>query len=273
MGNVYSLDNERSLILYSSGKNIYLRSSSGEALTRAVSLANDYAGNLSDTIYQGTIFYAYQNTQQDIIVKNITDTNPYYKISNQDTPDCLCPHITVFQSMLMLFYLVKNPLNEHLLFKCVFPDHDQKRLPLATEFSDIPVIHLIPSANYLYIHLHTKTEVSILQIDEKLQYCQLFPHDKLISDEAEQYEKRICQLSAEHTKELNEQQLFFENRLNEEIAKSKKELSDENEQLRYEINKYNAQINSAKRQYDELMNTALKYRNEAIKWRNKFVGD
>lgn len=273
MGNVYSLDAERSLILYSSGKNIYLRSSSGEALTRAVSLTNDYAGNLSDIIYQGTVFYAYQNTQQDIIIKNITDPNPYYKINNQDTPDCLCPYITVFQNMLMLFYLVKNPLNEHLLLKCVFPDHAENRLQLTAEFSEIPVIHLMPSTNHLYIQLYTKTEVFILQLDEKLQYCQLFPHDTLISDKAEQYEKRICQLSAEHTKELNEQQLLFENRLKEEIAKSKKELSDENEQLRSEINKYNAQINSAKRQYDELMNTALKYRNEALKWRNKFVGD
>ena len=53
----------------------------------------------------------------------------------------------------------------------------------------------------------------------------------------------------------------------------KKELSEETEQLRSEIAKRNAIIDSAKRQYDELMNTAIKYRDEAIKWRNKFVGD
>ena len=71
MGNVYPLDSERNLILYHSGKNIYLRTSTGENLTRAVTLANDFSADLSDTIYQGTIFYAYKNTEQDIVVKNI----------------------------------------------------------------------------------------------------------------------------------------------------------------------------------------------------------
>ena len=273
MGNVYSIDAERNLILYHSGKNIYLRSSTGEALTRAVSLASDYAESLSDTIYQGTIFYAYQNTEQDIIIKNITDTNPYYKINSQDTPDCLQPQLTVFQNMLMLFYLVKNPVNEHYLLKCIFPDNTDKRLPFSEEFTDISVINLVPTTKNLYLHLHTKENNFTLQIDESLSYCQLMPHTTLTTQEASQYENRITQLTADHTKELQHQQHQCEEKLASLTLQLKKELSKETEQLRSEIAKRNAIIDSAKRQYDELMNTAIKYRDEAIKWRNKFVGD
>ncbi len=273
MGNVYSIDAERNLILYHSGKNIYLRSSTGEALTRAVSLAGDYAESLSDTIYQGTIFYAYQNTEQDIIIKNITDTNPYYKISSQDTPDCLQPQLTVFQNMLMLFYFVKNPVNEHYLLKCVFPDNTDKRLLFSEEFEDTPVINLVPTSKNLYLHLHSLESNYTLQLDESLSYCRLMPQNTLTTKEASQYENRIQQLTDEHIKELQQQQLHFEKQLSSMNSQLKKELSEETEQFRSEIAKRNAIIDSAKRQYDELMNTAIKYRDEAIKWRNKFVGD
>lgn len=273
MGNVYSIDAERNLILYHSGKNIYLRSSTGEALTRAVSLAGDYAESLSDTIYQGTIFYAYQNTEQDIIIKNITDTNPYYKISSQDTPDCLQPQLTVFQNTLMLFYFVKNPVNEHYLLKCVFPDNTDKRLVFSEEFADTPVINLVSASKNLYLHLHSLESNYTLQLDESLSYCRLMPENTLTTQEASQYENRIQQLTDEHIKELQQQQLHFEKQLSSMNSQLKKELSEETEQLRSEIAKRNAIIDSAKRQYDELMNTAIKYRDEAIKWRNKFVGD
>lgn len=273
MGNVYSIDAERNLILYHSEKNIYLRSSTREALTRAVSLSNDYAGSLSDIIYQGTIFYAYQNIEQDIIVKNITDPNPYYKISSQDTPDCLYPQLTLFQNTLMLFYLVKNPVNEHYLLKCIFPDNSDKRLLLSEEFNDAPVINLISTTNHLYIHLQTQEDSYTLQVDESLSYCKLMPQTTLTKQEASQYESRIQQLIDEHTKELQQQQLDFEKQLSSMTSHLKKELSLEAEQLHAEIAKRNAIIDSAKQQYDELMNTAIKYRDEAIKWRNKFVGN
>lgn len=265
MGNVYSLDTERNLILYASGKNIYLRSSSGESLTRAVSLSGDYSKSLSDIIYQGTIFYAYQNTGLDIILKNITDTNPYYKISSQDTPDCLYPQITVFQNMLLLFYLVKNPVNEQFLLKCVFPDQPEKRLLFTEEFSDTPIIRLVASSDYLYVHIQTNQDTYTLQIDDTLHCCRLLPHTTLTTEEAKQYELRIRQLSTEHDAKLRQQQLTFEQQLKEQSA--------QNDQLRLELTKRNALIDSARHQYDELMNTAIQYRNEAIKWRNKFVGD
>ena len=45
------------------------------------------------------------------------------------------------------------------------------------------------------------------------------------------------------------------------------------EKAKQEISQRDAIIESAKRQYNELMDTATKYRDEAIKWRGKFLGN
>ena len=273
MGNVYPLDSERNLILYHSEKNIYLRTSTGENLTRAVALANDYSAYFSDTIYQGTIFYAYQNTGEDIVVKNITDTTPFYKISSQDTPDCLLPSLTVFQNMLMLFYFVKNPVNERYLLKCVFPATSEKRISFSEDYNDTPVINVISTTKYLYLYLETSESFQVLQIDDSLSYIKLVPQHTLTTQEASDYENRINQLINIHSEELHQQQIHFETQLNTITNQVKKDLSIEIEHLKAEISKRNIVIDSAKQQYDELMNTATTYRNEAIKWRNKFIGD
>ena len=73
MGNVYSLDAERNLILYRAGTNLYIRSTSGENLTRPVTLCTDYRDSLSDATYNGTVYYAYRSTALDIVVRSITD--------------------------------------------------------------------------------------------------------------------------------------------------------------------------------------------------------
>lgn len=45
------------------------------------------------------------------------------------------------------------------------------------------------------------------------------------------------------------------------------------QELLDEIDRLNAMLESAKRQYDELMDVALQYRQEAIKYYQKFIYD
>ena len=82
MGNVYALDSEKNLILYSTGNHICLRTSIGENLTRPVLLCSDFADSLSDIVYNNTVYYTYRNTSQDIIIRSITDLHDLYKISS-----------------------------------------------------------------------------------------------------------------------------------------------------------------------------------------------
>lgn len=136
MGNVYSLDTERNLILYRAGTNLYIRSTSGESLTRPVTICADYKDSLSDTTYNGTVYYAYRSTEQDIVVRSITDLQNIYKISSQEIPDCRDPRLVTFRDDLILFYTTKSPLNSAYYLKAVFPLKPEKRIKLPeTAFS------------------------------------------------------------------------------------------------------------------------------------------
>ena len=234
MANVYALDTERNLILYPSGQNIFLGTSIGKAFTRAVSLCNDYYQNLSDVIYKGTIYFSYQNNSHDIIIRSITDTEPVFQILQHEIPDCFAPRLFVFQDNLLLFYSVKNPLDDTYLLKGIFPDEKTKRFHFPTSFADIPNVTPLITDTLSLICILAGNQISFWQIGDNLSLSKL----KLINENA------------------------LSDKYNAEIA-----------HLRQELSTRDTMIESAKRQYNELMDTATKYREEAIKWRNKFWGN
>lgn len=137
MGNVYSLDTERNLILYRAGTSLYIRSTAGENMTRPVTLCTDYKDSLTDTAYNGTVYYAYRSTEQDLVVRSITDLQNIYRISSREIPDCYDPRLVTFREELVLFYTTKSPLNNAYYLKAVFPLKPEIRIKLPeTAFSE-----------------------------------------------------------------------------------------------------------------------------------------
>jgi len=254
MANIYSLDTARNLILYPSGHQIFLGTSNGKTFTRAVSLCNDYSEKLSDVVYNGTLYFSYQNSNHDIILRNITDTEPIFQISQQDIPDCFLGKLVVFQENLLLFYFVKNPLDDTYLLKGVFPEQKNITLKISAVFPEEPVIHPIFQNHRLLLCITTSERIDFWQIDENRISTPLFlitnAHTQKIdtlTKNQQQQEERIMQ----YQKEISQ-------------------LSAQASRLRQDLIQRDAMIESAKRQYNELMDTAIKYREEAIKWRSKF---
>lgn len=252
MANIYALDTERNLLLYHSGNNIFLGTSNGRAFTRAVSLCNDYAGELSDVIYNGTVYFSYQNSNHDIILRNITDTEPVFQILQQDIPDCFSPKLLVFQDTLLLLYFIKNPLNDTYLLKSIFPEHPTHKLPISAIFQNKPTIYSTFSNNRMFLHITAGDHIEFWQIDKDWNAIKLSFFDKnaltdLYAKAQAEYDIRLKEALMEQTKIL--------------------------EKAKQEISQRDAIIESAKRQYNELMDTATKYRDEAIKWRGKFLGN
>ncbi len=245
---IYPIENRKSLFLYSNEDQICLRTSTGENLSRPVILCNDYAQGLSDTIYNGTIHYAYQNTQQDIVIRSITDLNTLYKLSSQDTPDCFHPQITVLNQQLLLFYIVKNPLNESFCIKCICPFYPDAQISIPHQFSILPTPHLIPFSKGLILVIESDEDVEMLFIQNTFSITPLHYNDI-------DYKTMLETLQSEHSQKQRELEKSFSMQLT---------------QLSAQINKRDKLIESAKVQYNELMETAIKYRDEAIKWRNKF---
>lgn len=260
MGNVYAVDADKNLILYSTGNYICLRTSVGENLTRPIVLCNDYASDLSDLVYNSTIYYVYQNTNRDIILRSVIEQNNLYVISSRSTPDCFYPQIAAIRKTLILFYFVKNPVNNSYCLKSLLPFQLEQKFSLPgtlfsseaspsspgeAVFSSLPALHILPVDGALLVHLSCGREEYIFTINESLQ-C-----DKL--------NKTQEMLSFAQTERSKSEELFSE--AQKQISKLQSDLSAR-DQL----------IQSIRRQYEELMSTAIKYREEAVKWHNKFYG-
>jgi len=194
MGNVYSLDAERNLILYRSGTALYIRSTSGESVTRPVTLCTDYKDTLSDTTYNGTVYYAYRSTEQDIIVRSITDLQNIYRISSQEVPDCRDPRLITFRENLILFYTTKSPLNNAFYLKAVFPLRPEKRISLPeTAFtgainlgilvmSDQLILSVISSEKRLLCALNAALEPTLYPPDSPALESRLDTTSKQLQD-------------------------------------------------------------------------------------------
>ncbi|MCM1181992.1 MAG: hypothetical protein NC337_01295 [Roseburia sp.] len=278
MGNVYAVDADQNLILYSTGNAICLRTSIGENLTRPIILRNDYASGLSDIVYNNTIYYAYKSTNQDIVLRSVIERDDLYKISSHNTPDCFYPQIAAIQKTLILFYFVKNPVDNSYCLKTLLPFQPEQRLvlpealfsstseasaPGEAVFGSLPALHILSVGSMLLVYLLHETQEFVFSVNESL-HC-----DRLAAESAFPFEE-LAQCREESRKSLEMLSLA-----QTELEKNKTLLAQAQQQisrLQSDLSGRDRLIQSIQGQYEELMNTAIKYREEAVKWHNKFYG-
>lgn len=274
MANVYSIEKEKNLILYSCGKFIYLRVSVADTMDRPIVLSNDFSHSLSDTIYNGTIYYSYINTNGDIVIKSIIDTNALFMLSSKDSPDCFSPHIAILDKKLLLFYFIKNPLDDTFSLKCIYPFEKGQSVQLPLSYKSLPIIKLI-STNSSIVLIITDT-------NDDNAVAGTSPTTITASDSASNPE--IITICSDNNWRRLKDEISFKQSFEEAIASEKNALSTKMTALEYErnslvqqnnsliaeIKKRDQLIESIKSQYNELMQTAIKYRDEANKWHGKF---
>lgn len=243
MGTVYPLDAGRNLIIYESGNMLYIRTTIGEGLTRPVTLCTDFAGSLSDTVHSGTVYYCYVNTGHDIVVRSITDLQELYKIDSRDLSDCMNPRLVSFQNTLLLFYVIKNPINEAYCLKALFPFDVQRHIMLPEKsFESCPDVNIVYSENYMLVYADDDASRLALYFDSQINCTVLESRDEST--------EQISRLKQSLTDS------------GEQISRLKQSLADREEQLAEKDDI----IENIKAQYEELMDTAMKYREEAAKW-------
>ncbi|MCM1056805.1 MAG: D52 family tumor protein [Firmicutes bacterium] len=243
MGTVYPLDAGRNLIIYESGNTLYIRTTIGEGITRPVTLCTDFAGELSDTVYNGTVYYCYRNTGRDIVVKSITDLQELYKIESRDTSDCLSPRLVGFRDTLLLFYVIQNPISDAYCLKALFPFEPQRHIILPEKcFDSRPEINAVNSENNMLVCAEDGASRLTLYFDRDIR-CSVL-------ESAEEWKQALAEREEKAAK--LEQALAG---CEERAAEVKRRLADRD-----------SVIENIKAQYEELMNTALKYKEEAARW-------
>ena len=246
MANVYTAGSDRRLIIYSISRYIFLRTAYIDGIERPIMLVSDFLDGLSDVVLGDTIYYAYQNQNGDILVKNVMNNEALFRVKSSENPDMHCPQLVVNKDRLMLFYMVTNPLTDRLSLRAVYPleEGDSLNIPVDCENVDMYEVFGMQGKAFLYVDsFYEITSDGILENDEW--------RDEKEWDEVfglMQNEQKISE---------------YENQLNTYMQ--------ENRQAIQTISQLEATIESVKAQYNELMETAIAYRDEAIKWRSKFI--
>lgn len=229
MGTVYPLDAGRNLIIYESGNMLYIRTTIGEGLTRPVTLCTDYGGSLSDTVHNGTVYYCYRNTGGDIVVRSITDLQELYRIDSRDISDCMNPRLVSFRDTLLLFYVIKNPIDDAYSLKCLFPFDVRRHVMLPEKcFQSCPEVNILYSEEHMLVYAWDDASQLLLLFDAGLG-CSVLDADGESAGQILTLRQSLAEL---------EEQLAERDRI----------------------------IESIKVQYAELMDTALKYKAEAARW-------
>lgn len=232
MGNVYSVEGNRSLLLYPYEKRIYMRNLQGERAEKAILLSTDFLESLSDVLYGNTIYYSYINQQREIIVKNILEQKVVFSSSYQYGMEYFSPVLEVVGDRLLLICFMKNPFDRKYVIKVFFPLQGEEIL-LSGEYEEIlqKKIGWIPETGIFYLK---EKDGSIFW---KMQW-----------------EEKTCRVQRLFWKEKVEWEKFI----------------TEMEKRNHVIQEKEAIIESIKIQYEELMQTASAYQKEAIKWREKY---
>lgn len=206
MTHLYPIPNSNALYLYTNEHQILLRARTNEGMTRPTLLVNDYAAGLCDTLFQGTVYFAYLSLDNRLIVKSAQTNSSFYELSFTEStvPKSSSLQLCTFGEHLLLFYLLQEADTNASSLHLDFPFNPEKN----DIFYNTPVV---------------------------------MPQDTQWKNACEKAENELQSLK-------------------ETLAQSQAETAH-----------YQKLLESAAIQYNDLMNVAEKYRDEAIKWRNKFV--
>lgn len=259
MSNVYSVGNNRQLIIYNAGSNIFLRVAHFGGLDRPIVLAADYLCGLTECIYNSSLYYSYINQNGSLILKNIMDTANVLAIDCNYVQEYSNPKLAICNDTLLLFYLKQNPVSDKPSLHCITPD-DNNALPIPLPDIKKPVNSYSVLAYNNFI---------LLCVNEHIYRIEQIGHFKQLA---------ICTADNNSTDNNNADNNNSNNNNsnnNDNYIEREKSLTEDfNKKIaacQAKINEQSAVIDSITTQYNELMDIARQYRDEAIKWRSKFI--
>lgn len=222
MANLYETTGGLGLLIYSFGKQIFLRQKIGERFSRPITIANDYKIGLGHTVYKNCLYYSYINENDHLIIKRTTQPDILY--INEGLDICVPPVPCLISFAEKLLVIFQNNLHE---LKVLFPLEDRPAITIPEKINPDHTVTVWSGKYCVFIEIVGEDYYHLLEINSAFQ---------------------IIDLESEN-----------------------KALRDSLSQKKQEIQNLNSTISDVARQYSELMDVAKQYRNEAIKWRNKFI--
>lgn len=277
MGSVYRAADGK-LVIYAQENRIFLRTLMREGTGRAVVLANDYESDLTDVLYRGTVYYAYKSIGGEILIKNIGEHGIVYRMGAEGGPVCDVPQLTVIGEYLLLLYAVQNPIDGQYGLRCQFPlVKEEKRVwaeeqksrfaqCFAEKSSEKPRLHVVSCPGGSLLILNRDRMIWWEEDGGLMPFIRKESESQCTEKISEMWtEEQVETILAQHLQQARQQ---WEEEKREETERRRMQ---EIQQYQRELYQRDLLIESIKQQYEELMEVAERYREEAIKWRSKFL--
>lgn len=236
---IFTTEQNRTLFLYSFENRLYLRTVQNERITRPLLLCNNYQNGLSGISYNNALYYSYLSHDNSLLVRNLTEPAPLFRLDGTSTVSYSNSHLVVFADRLLLFFIEKNKdsysLKSHALFTETQPEN------LSECFPCIPELHILSAGQYLYVLLATADTSRLFRYNTELHTEPFATREELLHELTPLFEQElqtIRQSLAETEQKAHHSELLLER---------------------------------AKAQYAELMTVAEQYRSEAMKWYGKYT--
>lgn len=292
------------LVLSASENGIFLHSFSYEHFGRPMLLCSNYKSSLSGCSYNDSLYYAYINKENVLLLRRLHESALLFRLDSTDTVTYRSPQLVAFKSTLFLFYLEALPDSYRIKLRLPFSDVSlQLPEPLQVPFSQPPLLSLQATEQYLYLFLTAGATVTSYRYSSSC-FEPLCSEGELLSElripwEAEKAQLEQALLRAVHLSEQQQNLLTekeqrlqtAEAKLSERISEAEQtnvllsettlalqsikaeltECEQSRQQTMQKLEQTSLLLERAKTQYNELMQVAEQYRNEAIKWYGKFT--
>lgn len=271
MGQIYSLGQQQKLVIYDYGRRIFVRTFQGGMAGRATLLADDFVGELSETVYAGTVYYGYINREGNYVVRNLEQRKSQVQLSISCMSEFCHGKLVAWKNKLILFSISKNKeTNEYYVQGyCVLENKDCPSYLLSETYKTMPEINCLSLEKVLILSVcYEERGMNTLPNGNVTGAVQCF----CWQEEGEASRLRSEEVWREFMAKEMEEYALSNARKEEEYRQLQESSQSEYDRLKQQISERDAILESVKRQYEELMSTAIQYRDEAKRWRDRWLG-
>lgn len=296
-----------SLLLSGSENGLFLHTMQNQQFGRPLLLCSGYKSGLSACVSGGRAYYTYINKENVLLLRRLYDPAVLFRLDYTDSDFCPAPLLIHFNHTLFLFYFEYDTSQALYRLKLSLPFSDlAPMLPnaLTSPYSDFPQLHVQATKHYLYVILTTKANSVAYRYSASASFEPVLSETDLLAGlrlpwesekaQLEQTIRQSIQLSGQQQALLTEKEQKL-HAMETKLAELSSEAEQTNTSLRettQALQTVKAQLTEceqsrqqtaqtlahttlllerAKAQYAELMQVAEQYRQEAMKWYEKFT--
>lgn len=241
MSKLYETTTHQGFLLYPFHHQLFLRYKREHTFQKPILLSNQYGGELSEIIYNGTLYYCFIDLSGSIVLHSLLPQAFPCHIQPISGYTFSVPKLYVFSNQLILTYEAHSHTKDIKQFTLQLPFQNNTIL-----FQDTCSGIASPSSkgivfeHFFYYFYPAPEDFHCIRISETFESI---PITFLSHEQADAYH---C--------------------LEKDWKQAKNELAKQEEKIQQLTQK----LQSATKQYEELMSVAKAYRQEAIKWNQKF---